>query len=90
MEEISEIPVPDIVAPSESDEACVITINYKNAKTQEFVENRQKHEMYLYVAILNLMESKDKPIDEMLGTTILTKDGTLYLPEEWEIIETEE
>ena len=35
--------------------------------------------MYLYSVILNLINSKDKPVDEMLGELVLTEDGTAYI-----------
>lgn len=79
LKEISKIPNPDIIAPWNSDEACVISINYKSANTQKLIESEQEYEAYLGFAILDLINSKDKPVDEMLGEIILTKDGTAYI-----------
>lgn len=79
LKEISKIPNPDIIAPWNSDEACVISINYKSANTQKLIESEQEYEAYLGFAILDLINSKDKSVDEMLGEIILTKDGTAYI-----------
>lgn len=79
LKEISKMPDPDIVVPSDFDEACVIAINYKNAKTEKLIESKKEYEAYLRMAILDLINSKDKLVDEMLGEIILTKDGTAYI-----------
>lgn len=79
LKEISKIPEPDIIAPSKFDETCVLTINYKHASTKQFIENENDYEEYLYSAIVDLMDSKDKPVEEMLGEAVLTDDGTLWV-----------
>lgn len=79
LEEISKIPEPDIIAPSKFEEVCVITINYKNASTRQLIENENDYEEYLYSAIVDLVNSKDKSVEEMLGEIILTDDGTAYI-----------
>lgn len=79
LDKISKIPKPDIIAPSKFEDTCVITINYKKASTQELIENEEDYEEYLYLSIVDLINSKDKSVDEMLGELVLTDDGTAYL-----------
>lgn len=33
----------------------------------------------MYLAIVDLINSKDKSVDEMLGELVLTDDGTAYI-----------
>lgn len=75
LEEISKVPKPDIVVPLEPDTSCVISINYDNAVTQQVIHSEQDYNDYLYAAILDLINSKDKPIEEMYGDAILSNEN---------------
>lgn len=79
LEEISKIPNPDIIAPLKFEETCAISINYKSAKTKQLIENEKDYEAYLYLAILDLIDSKDKSTEEMLGEVVLSNDGTAWV-----------
>lgn len=79
LETVSKIPKSDIIAPSKFEKDCVIIVNYKKASTKELIQNEEDYEVYLYSVILNLINSKDKPVDEMLGELVLTEDGTAYI-----------
>ena len=79
LETVPEIPKPDIVAPFEYEDSCCITINYKRAETKTMVEGEDEYESYLGLAFADLINSKDKPVEEMLGETVLTDDGTAYI-----------
>ncbi len=79
LEEISKIPNPDIIAPLKFEETCAISINYKSAKTKQLIENEKDYEAYLYLAILDLIDSKDKSTEEMLGEEVLSNDGTAWI-----------
>lgn len=79
LQEVSKIIDSDIIVPSKFEEPCVISINYKNATTKQIIESEQEYEGYLGLAFLNLIDSKDKPVEDMLGELILTKDGTAYI-----------
>lgn len=74
LDTVTQIPEPDIIAPSKFENTCVVTINYKNATTQEIIENEVDYEEYLYLAIVDLIFSKDKSVEEMLGELKLTYD----------------
>lgn len=79
LETVSEIPKPDIVAPFDYEDSCCVTINYKRAETKMLVKGEEEYVSYLFMAIIDLMNSKDKPVEEMLGETVLTDDGTAYI-----------
>ena len=77
LKEITEIPEPDIIVPVKFDKSCVISVNYENATTQQLIDNEQDYNDYLYSVILDLISSKDKPLEEMYGEAILS-NGTLW------------
>ncbi len=77
LKEISEIPNPDIVASLKFDTSCVVFVNYENAITHQPIDDEQTYNDYLYSVILDLFDSKSKPIEEMYGQAILS-NGTLW------------
>ena len=48
------MPKPDIIVPLESKGRCVIQTNYKNATTQQPIDNEQEYYEYLFTVILDL------------------------------------
>lgn len=82
LEEISELPTPDIVLPLDSSSESVVSVNYKNAETQKIIYNEQEYDSYLHAVILDLINSKNKPIDEMFGSVILSNNQLWIRDEE--------
>ncbi len=78
LKEVSKIAKPDIIAPVKFKQRCVISLNYENAETQQIVENEQEYNDYLQAVFLDLIQSKDKPVEEMYGMAILS-DGNLWV-----------
>lgn len=78
LKEISKVPVPDIIVPLIFEDECVLSINYKNAISQQVIETEQDYNDYLYSVILDLFNSKDKPIEEMYGMSIIS-NGNLWM-----------
>ncbi len=78
IKEIDDMPKPDIIVPLESKGRCVIQTNYKNATTQQPIDNEQEYYEYLFTVILDLAEAKNKPIEEMYGESILS-NGNLWI-----------
>lgn len=69
LEEISEMPKPDIVLPLKPDSKYVVSIYYQNAEIQQLVNNnKQEYDSYLYSIILDMVRSnKEKPVEELFG-----------------------
>lgn len=78
LKEIDEISRPDISAPFSFNSSCVISVNYKNATTIQILTAEQEYNNYLYSVIWDLIDSKDKPIEEMYGSAILS-NGILWV-----------
>ncbi len=76
LKEISKLPSVDIKASLEQD-ASRIEVNYKNAKTTKLTHNEKEYNDYLHSAILELINTKDKHVEEMLGDVILS-NGNLW------------
>ena len=53
--------------------------NYKRAETKTMVEGEDEYESYLGLAFADLINSKDKPAEEMVGEVVMTSDGTVYI-----------
>lgn len=73
LEEIPKLPSVDIQASLEQN-ACIITVNYKNAETKKLTHDEKEYNDYLHTAILDLINTKDKRVEEMLGDIILTNE----------------
>lgn len=81
LEDVGKIPSYDVCTPMVFNDVCVISANYKQAETQEYINSQEMYEAYLYLVVMNLAGGNDKSIDEMVGSSILTKDGGLYVRE---------
>lgn len=81
LEDIGKIPEYDVCTPMEYSDKCVISANYKDAETREYIDSQEKYKAYLYLIILGFIDGNDKTIDDMMGSLILMKDGTLYYRE---------
>lgn len=77
LKEVLYVPNVDIIVALEDDVLSVVRVNYKNAETQCVINNKQEYHHYLHSVILDLIDSKNKSIDKMLGDAILA-DGTLW------------
>lgn len=78
LKEVSEIPNSDIITLLKFDTKCVVSVNYENAMTQQIIDDEDKYNDYLYSVIMDLFDSKSKPIEEMYGQAILS-NGTLWV-----------
>lgn len=77
LREISKLPTPDIEASIKVNGFHTISINYKNARTIQPIDNEQDYNNYLHSAILDLANGTEKNIEEMYGMVILS-NGTLW------------
>lgn len=68
LEEISEIPKPDIVLPLKPDSQYVVSIYYQDAQIKQLVNNKHEYDPYLHSIVLDMIRSnKEKSVEELLG-----------------------